>query len=265
MANGKKAIPSSKKPKKMNILLYSDLHLEFETFEPDLKQADVVVLAGDIHVGTKAIEWIENTIKDKPVIYILGNHEYYKNTYPKLISKIKGAVTQPNIHILENESTTIDGVTFHGCTLWTNFELHGDPRVSGYECQQRMNDYKKIRTMPNYSKLRSIDTAVIHSRSINWLSKSLNESNTKSNVVVSHHAPSIHSVPTERHKSTVTPAYASNLEAFIASHDINLWLHGHIHNSSDYRIGHCRVTCNPRGYPGEFNPGFKLNKIVEIG
>jgi predicted phosphodiesterase len=51
--------------------------------------ADVIVLAGDVNLGTKGIEWIKEVISDKPVIYVLGNHEYYKGSYPKTLNKIK--------------------------------------------------------------------------------------------------------------------------------------------------------------------------------
>ena len=27
-----------------------------------------------------------------------------------------------------------------------------------------------------------------------------------------------------------------------------LWVHGHTHTSHDYRVGRCRIVCNPRGY-----------------
>ena len=41
----------------------SDLHLEFEgskiLFEPEDVGADVLILAGDIHLGTEAIPWIQ--------------------------------------------------------------------------------------------------------------------------------------------------------------------------------------------------------------
>ena len=45
--------------------------------------ADLVILAGDVNLGTKGIEWIKSTIKNIPVIYVLGNHEYYKGSYPR--------------------------------------------------------------------------------------------------------------------------------------------------------------------------------------
>jgi predicted phosphodiesterase len=31
---------------------------------------------------------------------------------------------------------------------------------------------------------------------------------------------------------------------------IRLWVHGHMHNASDYMLGTTRVVCNPRGYTG---------------
>lgn len=43
----------------------------------------------------------------------------------------------------------IDGVAFHGATLWTDFELFGDPKFAGYKCQEIMNDLKVIRRDPS--------------------------------------------------------------------------------------------------------------------
>jgi hypothetical protein len=42
-------------------------------------------------------------------------------------------------------------------------------------------------------------------------------------------------------------AFASNLTALVEKAD--LWIHGHMHCSSDYLVGGCRVICDPRGYP----------------
>jgi len=247
----------------MKIQLFSDLHLEFEGYQVSLDSADVLVFAGDIEVGLNGVRWLEALETNKPIIYVLGNHEYYKNTYPKLISEIKQEISKSNIHFLENECVEIDGVNFHGCTLWTNFELFGDPKIAGYESQQVMTDFKKIRRFPGYSKLRAIDVSMIHNKSLKWLANSLANSGG-ANVVVTHHAPSIKSV-LERYKTDIiTSAYASNLEDFITEFNPDLWLHGHVHNSSDYKIGGCRVVCNPRGYKGEFNPDFENKKIIRI-
>ena len=41
------------------------------------------------------------------------------------------------------------------------------------------------------------------------------------------------------------------------------WIHGHMHNTSDYMIAGTNVLCNPRGYNDE-NFEFDVNKIFEI-
>jgi Icc-related predicted phosphoesterase len=42
-----------------------------------------------------------------------------------------------------------------------------------------------------------------------------------------------------------------------------LWVHGHVHNSSDYRIGRTRIVANPHGYGNE-NPRFNGQLVVEV-
>ncbi|ABL98519.1 metallophosphoesterase [Shewanella amazonensis] len=240
----------------MNIRLYSDLHIEFEDFHAPADGADVVVLAGDVDVGVRGIDWIVRQEFSCPVIYVMGNHEYYNHRYPSLLGKVKQHAAGKNIHILENESVEIDGVRFHGATLWADFKLFGDPRVAGYECQQVMRDYKKIRKEPSYSKLRSIDVASIHNQSLSWLAESLASSKSSVNVVVTHHAPSMLSVPAYYQDNLVTAAYASDLSAFIDEHKPDYWLHGHLHTSSNYYLGACQVLANPKGYKGEVNESF---------
>ncbi len=67
----------------MKIQIVSDLHQEFGYTHLRFDQADLVVFAGDTHVGTKGIEWVKSVVKGVPVIYILGNPHGYpdeKNT-----------------------------------------------------------------------------------------------------------------------------------------------------------------------------------------
>lgn len=62
---------------------------------------------------------------------------------------------------------------------------------------------------------------------------------------------------------TYVKAYASDLEPFIADHEIAAWVHRHIHESRDYRVAGTRIVSNPYGYQIEernpdFNPDFTL-------
>lgn len=248
----------------MKIKILSDLHLEFADFSVSTDDCDIVILAGDIHIKNKGLDWALRNIPTKPVLYALGNHEYYGKSYPKHMEALKEESRGSNVHILENDRVTIDGINFFGCTLWTDFELFGDPRTAGYHCQQIMTDYKKIRILPNYSKLRSLDVAVIHRRSLTWLGEALSERAGQKNIVITHHGPSIQSLPEHKSDDLASAAYVSHLDDFVKKHSPNYWIHGHLHKSSDYQLGACRVICNSRGYPDEPNPQFNPMLTVDI-
>ena len=248
----------------MKIQIISDLHNEFGTINHNFGNIDLLIVAGDLDLGTKGITWLKETIKNFPVIYVLGNHEYYKGCYPKTLYKIKSCAIGSNIHVLENESFIVNNITFHGATLWTDFELFGNPQTYGAICQIEMNDYKQIRLEPSYSRLRSIDTYHIHKKSLNWLENSLKTSGTHLNVVVTHHAPSIKSIPEEFKKESISSAYASDLESIISKYKPDYWIHGHIHTPMDYKIENTRIICNPYGYINEKYNGYNPKLIIEI-
>ncbi|WP_261512714.1 metallophosphoesterase [Chryseobacterium paludis] len=248
----------------MKIQIISDLHQEFGSTELSFDNADVVVLAGDVNLGTKGIEWIKSEIPDKPVIYVLGNHEYYKGSYPKTLNKIKEAAKDSNIYVLEDSYVDIEDIRFHGTTLWTDFSIFGNPVQYGMLCQSKMNDYKKIKRDPSYSKMRTIDIFKIHQFSRMALKENLENSKGLKNIVVTHHAPSIQSVPELYKNDPVTSAYASNLEDFIVEYQPLYWIHGHIHTPCRYKIGNTEIICNPHGYIDEKYNGYEKELIVEI-
>lgn len=63
-------------------------HLEFGPFQPAATGADGVVLAGDVHTGKSGLRWITETFRDRPVIYVLGNHEFYGHDTPALTEEL---------------------------------------------------------------------------------------------------------------------------------------------------------------------------------
>ncbi len=248
----------------MKIQIISDLHQEFGMNELNFDSSDLIILAGDVHIGVKGIEWILNTIKDKPVVYVLGNHEYYKGSYPKTLRKIQAMSENTNVQVLENGNFNYKDVGFHGCTLWTDFALYGDSKYYGILCQDKMNDYKQIRKDPSYSKLKSIDTYQIHKSSVKWLEKSLDNSSTTYSIVITHHAPSVKSLPSHFQKDPISCAYASNLENLIYKYQPNYWIHGHIHTPTRYNIGKTEIICNPHGYIDEKYNGYEKELIIQM-
>jgi len=248
----------------MKIQVISDLHQEFGYSELSFDNADLVVFAGDVNLGIKGLHWIQSRIKDKPVIYVLGNHEYYKSAYPKVLNKLKTLAANTNVHVLEDSFVDIEDIRFHGCTLWTDFSIFGDPMEYGIICQSAMNDYKMIKRDPSYSKMRTIDTYRIHQLSRKWLDESLQKSEKSKNVVITHHAPSLKSVSEQYKSHPVTTAYASNMDELILKHQPDYWIHGHIHTPSWYNIGQTQIICNPHGYIDEPYNGFDIELIIEL-
>jgi len=250
----------------MKLHILSDLHIEFAGFDPPKTDADVVILAGDIHVGQKGFAWAEEKFKNKEVIYVPGNHEYYRGTIPKLTEKLKALSEGTNIHILENETLTIGNVRFLGCTLWSDFRLLNNPDIAVIIAQDMMNDFRLIRLSPKYRQIKPSDTAIWHRKSRSWLEKELHTGNNEKikNVVITHHAPCGLSVPMRYKSDHLSAAFASEMGDFISKMGIDLWVHGHIHDSSDYHIDKTRVVCNPRGYAHEPNSDFIANMTIEI-
>ena len=121
----------------MKIRYYSDLHIDpqwFLPFDPPVLDDDhetTLVLAGDIAEYKHVSEFVLDMSKRfKYVVYVMGNHEFYRTSITRAIPKIKGKITQlndnkypDNIHILEDEYVILDGVAFIGATLWASMQL----------------------------------------------------------------------------------------------------------------------------------------------
>jgi hypothetical protein len=169
-----------------------------------------------------------------------------------------------DIYFLEKNECETGGVRFLGCTLWTDFKLLGHPHLSILDAAIGMNDFRRIRNSArNYSKFSPNDALVIHRESILWLEGALQQSHPKT-VVLTHHAPSVKSIPERYRGDQMNPAFASDLSNLILAYQPDLWIHGHIHTPSDYYIGKTRVICNPKGYPNEGVIGFKSDLVVEV-
>ena len=119
---------------------------------------------------------------------------------------------------------------------------------------------------PQYRKLRSLDTFVIHGKSLRWLHEEAEKlrDNQQQFVIVTHHAPSKLSIPVHYSNDLLSAAYASDLNEFIEESGATLWIHGHVHSQYDYVIGKTRIISNSRGYPDERNKNFIPDLTIEI-
>lgn len=267
----------------MKIQLASDLHLEFlqkrfpgERIIEPAPDADILVLAGDIHNGTKAIDAFADW--PVPVLYLAGNHEFYGRSWEQTRADLRSACAGTNITFLDNDSVEFGGgaIRFLGCTLWTDFRMRGFTQSQCMSAvEEALTDYQLISTQEG--TLRARDTLGDHEMSRRWLERELAKPYPGKTVVVTHHGP---------HRLSIHPRYLgfnNRINAGFVSdltpllHQADLWLHGHVHDSFDYSdVGRCRVVANPAGYvknlslandPQDFdleNPAFKKHLILEI-
>ena len=263
----------------MRLLILSDLHLEVWREDApaiDLSgRPDAVILAGDIDTGSNAIAWAARTFGALPVLYVHGNHEGYGHQLEQMQAAIHDACASANargadIRLLDGDAVEFNGVRFLGATLWTDFLLFGEERLEEAlsAAQSYMPDYQRIGTGGTAPRLLCAqDTAALHARHRTWLSEQLALPFDGRTVVITHMAPSMRSVEEQYATNLGSPACASRLDDQVAQAD--LWVHGHMHASHDYRIGECRVVCNPCGYRWpdgtpeneQFNPGLTVELI----
>lgn len=246
----------------VRLLILSDLHLEFGTFEPpDASLYDIVVLAGDIAVGVKAVHWArrESTFCVRPVVLVPGNHEFYGSERARMLEQLREAADGSNVHVLDRDEVIFPDIRFLGATLWTDFEL--DVK-QGTDVGQAMRDARfglsdfcgsiDERSPDDQSRRRFTpeDARCEHWLSRGWLQERLlarTDRDATVTVVVTHHAPSSRSMDSIYEGSELNPCFYSDLpQSFFETP--SLWVHGHTHSSSDYRHHATRVMANPRGY-----------------
>jgi Icc-related predicted phosphoesterase len=263
----------------MKIRPLSDLHLEYASINLTPSEEDMIIFAGDIGIHTTGMQ-VANKVSrnfDVPVLYVAGNHEYYRTPSMDLVSHtwegtptdigreadhtskiVKGETTY-----FENTCCVYDGVRFIGGTLWTDMEYFGKNYIIEYKVKQAMNDYRAI--WSQYNHPLTIEMVIErHQETLAFFRKMLSEKFDGPTVVISHHTPSSLSVASEYKTDEITAGYTSRLEEFILDFKPELWIHGHTHHRYDYILGETRVVCNPRGYIPYEDTGFDPNLIVEI-
>lgn len=264
----------------MKIYVTSDIHLEFgDCVIKNEDNADVLILGGDIMLAQDLHDHPEshqlltgamletlgtrqqNAVRFRDflsrcsfqfphVIYVAGNHEFYHGKWPIGIQYLRDECAKfPNVYFMENDSKTIDDVTFIGSTLWTDMN-RGDP-LTLHAVTDMINDFRIIRNSDlGYTTLRPAHVAQAHKKSVGYIRSVVAEQHGKKFVVVGHMAPSRLSTHEKYADQTLmNGAYSSSLDEFILDHpQIKLWTHGHTHEDFDYMIGSTRIVCNPRGY-----------------
>lgn len=255
--------------------IVSDLHLEFNNNWrlPTLPEdgETTLLLAGDIS-NIDHLDYYDGFFDDvcsrfKHVVYIFGNHEYYKGSLVNCLEKYKEHFKRhTNLNIFEKGVFEVNDVVIIAATLWTDMNKN-DPHAK-FQVQGRLNDYRTIRHgskhLPYQKKLIPADTISIHYKHLDFIKTELNKYRTEANkkiIVMSHHAPSTLSIHDMYRGDVLNAAYYSDLSELIFEYSPEIWVHGHCHHNFDYQLYDTRVICNPKGYAQHvFSDGYEIHE-----
>jgi len=255
----------------MKVQVFSDLHVDVSPIKPISVAAgiDAVVVAGDTCEGALlAFTHLRRIVPMPiPILMVLGNHEYYQRFFADELALARARARSFNVHLLEDDTVILNGVRFVGATLWTDYRIFGDARTRAAmaACAAGMNDHRRIGWQKQpWLRFRPQEAALVHQRSRTYIDAVLATKFDGPTAVVSHHAVHWDSVLPKYRNDQVTAAFVSDMTASIDAYRPQLWVHGHVHNSCDYRVGGCRIVCNPHAYGNE-NPAFDSSLVVQVG
>jgi Calcineurin-like phosphoesterase len=271
---------------------WTDLHGEFAPFTiPAFPKegVDAVLVGGDTDVGMRALETIE-AIWDAwrvPVLFVLGNHEYYGHEVHALHAKIGARVEAAqrlgkDITWLRGDARVVAGVRVVGATLWTDMGLIQE-QADILRIGLGMNDYRRIGivdaqpldpdavVLPKARYLEVADTVAWHHREWAAIEGLLAQPHLGPTVVLTHHLPSPLCIAPRFRGDRLNPAFASDKTAAIQASCVDWWFYGHSHGPIEHDLpradgGVCRLRSNCRGYPTEWErTQFDPHRVFTVG
>ena len=254
----------------MKIALLSDLHLSLQAMAPPPTNADVVVLAGDLSRPAGAIEWARQY--RQPTLFVAGNHEFYGGDLATTVRELRERAEGTSVRVLEHDVWQHGDVRFLGCTLWSDYRLFDSPQQREQGLQQAgemVRDFSRIRIAPEFDdKFTPAIAQLLFDDAVAWLERQFACPHDGPTVVITHFAPARGSIAAQFAGSPLNACFVSDLEPQIRRWQPACWLHGHVHDSFDYRIGNTRVVANPRGYAPNGvveNKSFDPSLVIEVG
>ena len=249
----------------MKILPISDIHTEYHedrgiNFAMALPNqgVDVLVLAGDIG-NLKTLPMVMRIFSHrfKKVVYVPGNHECHGASISEAFYKIEDMCDRyPNVHFLSNSTVKIDSYEFIGSTLW--FTEHPLIKIP----EDKLLKFNKI--FPEYGSPSTIEDIYIENIQAVFFLNTVPIN--KKSIILTHYAPLKESISTLFKNNILNFIYYTDLNNLILALKPPLWIHGHMHQSMDYKIGNTRILCNPYGYETKcelyLNPDFTQNLII---
>ncbi|KAL4889977.1 Metallo-dependent phosphatase-like protein [Aspergillus ambiguus] len=236
----------------------SDLHLEINqqylSFEIPVC-AKHLILAGDVGRLVDYDNYRDflqkQTDRFELVFLVLGNHEFYNDTFVAGLRKARQLAQEPSLNgrliLLHQGRYNIPGsrVIILGCTLWSK--------------------------VPNEA-MDIADLTWLLSEIESIQSKNKTQNKKQSILVVTHYAPSHQGTSSPQHTNNPwSSAFATDIVSQISeSSGVKVWVFGHTHYTTEFKNQGIRVVANQRGYVLPWNNSqgskdrFNVGKVIHV-
>ena len=252
----------------MKIQYCSDLHLEFNENKnfldknPIHPSGEILLLAGDVIpfalIGKHNDFFDFVSANYESVFWVPGNHEYYNYDLGDVKNPLYEKIRK-NVFLVNNQIIPYKSVNLIFSTLWSAISPQNE-----WDVQQNVSDFSVIKTEGR--KITPAQFNSLHQTDYAFLKTVLNTTDSKTNIVVTHHVPTFLNYPEQYKNSKINEAFAVELYDFIFHSNAAYWIYGHHHhNTSDFTIGNTIMLTNQLGYvQQQEQKGFKTNSIIEV-
>lgn len=248
----------------MRLWILSDLHLEDGVpLPPEAPDFDILVCAGDVVEGSPArsVEAVARLACGRPAILVLGNHDVWWQTLEGALEEARAHGARLGVHVLEDTAVDIDGVRFHGATLWTGSLGSGpEPNDPDQDVGEPVHVQGSI--LDRRAKVRDIMAISERSREAIAVTVAQAQDDGMPLVMVSHYPPSP-SFPSPTAPGCPPAGSIDPGQVSLSTAGAALWVHGHVHRSADFTNSYgTRILCNARGgrvANAAFNPGWVVD------
>ena len=236
----------------MKVAYGSDFHFERYNFEVSLSIIDqwkfepyteLIIMAGDVASGgvKSVIPFLEHTYQTHkiPILYVLGNHEYYYTSFSKQQPIINMVRHGEGYEILNGHSVTIKGVTFIGASG----TIDGSAFPITFGIYNKCADTKYIHDFDDYAHYGHRDAKRL---------KHLMRNSNHPMVIITHTIPMPRLIDDQYKGDPLNAFFVVDRSELIITYEPDVWVYGHTHIIKEQEEFETKFLVNAHGY--EFEP-----------